>query len=281
MVMDILVVIMTLIFLTAATYQDLRTREVANWLSFGLLFAGLGIRTLFSFSGGWNILLAGLLGGALCYLIGWFFHATDQWGGGDTKLLMGMGMVLGFDFRLQEFSLLLFLAYLLFGGAVFGVFWCGWIAIRQQKVFVPAFRSLQRNYRGWQIASLTGGALLLGGVFFSPFFIPVALFPVLGFYLFLFMKSVEEGCFRKKCSPEQLVEGDWLADDVLYRKKLIHPKGTVTKADIWKLIEEKQQGKIPGVVVKEGIPFVPGFLLAFIALRLLNGAIIQWFLALL
>ena len=92
------------------------------------------------------------------------------------------------------------------------------------------------------------------------------------------MKSVEEGCFRKKCSPEQLVEGDWLADDVMYRQKLIHPKGTVTKADIWKLIEEKQQGRIPGVVVKEGIPFVPGFLLAFIALQLLNGAIIQWFL---
>ena len=99
----ILIVIATL-YLSVASYTDLKKREVPDWLNFSLIFSALGLRSIFSFEYGWSLLLDGILGLLVCLGIAYLFYYTNQWGGGDSKLLIGMGAIIGLGFNLQNFN---------------------------------------------------------------------------------------------------------------------------------------------------------------------------------
>ena len=75
-----------------AIVTDLRTRTIPDIACLGLLGCGLGS---FAMSEGlWGIPVA--LGGALCgLLIFLVFHLMGGLGGGDVKLMAGMGALLG------------------------------------------------------------------------------------------------------------------------------------------------------------------------------------------
>ena len=70
----------------------------------------------------------------------------------------------------------------------------------------------------------------------------------------------------KQVSVEKLTEGDWIAKDVIIgKKKICGPDDLgATKQHIRQLIALKRQKKISNVLIKEGIPFVPSFLIAFV-----------------
>jgi len=86
------------------------------------------------------------------------------------------------------------------------------------------------------------------------------------FYSTIFVKSVEKTCMLKFVEPEKLTEGDWIAKNVIVNKKRIAgPKDLgIEKKQIKQLIELKRKGLIKKILIKEGIPFVPSFLIAFI-----------------
>jgi len=71
----------------------------------------------------------------------------------------------------------------------------------------------------------------------------------------------------KQLSPERLTEGDWIAKDVIIAgKRIAGPKDLgVSKKQISLLQKLKRQRKLNTVLVKQGVPFVPSFLLAYIA----------------
>ena len=66
----------------------------------------------------------------------------------------------------------------------------------------------------------------------------------------------------KRISLDKLTEGDWVIKDIYYKGKLIYNKNNpgVTNLDI-KLFEKI---KLKKVWIKEGIPFIPSFLVALI-----------------
>ena len=104
MVWQTILISLALVFLVVASYTDLKKREVPDWLNYGLIFSGLGLRFIFSFEGGWGIFLNGLAGFLVCLGIAYLFYYTNQWGGGDSKLLMGMGAVIGLGLNFENFS---------------------------------------------------------------------------------------------------------------------------------------------------------------------------------
>jgi len=88
----------------------------------------------------------------------------------------------------------------------------------------------------------------------------------LSFYLLIFTKAVELSAMFKLVNPEKLTEGDWIAKDyIISGKKICGPKDLgISKKQIKQLIAFKKKGKIDKIKIKQGIPFVPSFLLAFI-----------------
>jgi prepilin signal peptidase PulO-like enzyme (type II secretory pathway) len=97
------------------------------------------------------------------------------------------------------------------------------------------------------------------------------------FLLFHVAKAVEKKAFIKKISVDKLVPGDWLAEDIKNKKVvLIAVKDLKTGLEKKHLKQIKKEG-IKHVTVKEGIPFVPSFLLGYVATIYLYEPIVSYF----
>ena len=261
--------------LLIATYRDVLTREVPDTLNYGLIIVGLlgGLilallqNNLFSFLPHlYGFLIGAALGLGMFYL--------RQWGGGDAKLIMGVGAILGFS--AQNWSLLDFILLLILSGALYGVATTLYLAlIKHRKKFIPAFKE---SLRTKEVHRVRIGLVLSGVIFIIIIlFVPIEMKLLLGSILFglylltyswIFLKVVERNIMVKEYSVGKLTEGDWIAEDVRVGKRLLVSAKTpgITK----KQIELLKKSRVKKVMVKEGIPFVPGFLLAFIALMTLQ-----------
>jgi prepilin peptidase CpaA len=75
-----------------SAFTDLKWRKVPNWLTAPALFVGLGLRCL---SQDTSDLVSGLAGAGFALVIGLFLYALQYLGGGDIKLQMAMGALVG------------------------------------------------------------------------------------------------------------------------------------------------------------------------------------------
>ncbi len=277
MVLEVLLSSLALIALAVASIFDLKTREVPDWLSFGLIIAAISIRAAAAIQLGWAVLLAGLIGLAAAVITGYILYFTRLWGGGDSKLLMGMGAAIGiaFPFSIASFQLLGYFLLLMLLGAFYGVVWMGFLALQHRAPFVREWKHLLQDYNSVQIGALIAAGVLLVPVFFLPLLWPLALFPPAVFYLFTFVSVVEKTCFLKKVSPARLTEGDWLADAVRIKgKELLKPK-TLTGEDIKVLQALQKRSQLLKVMIREGVPFVPSFLLSYLLLLFGKGWLLK------
>lgn len=261
---ELLLLILTVLALLIASYSDLKTKEVPDWLNYGFVFAAVGIRAIYSFQNGWSFLITGLLGLAVAYLLALLFYYTHQWGGGDSKLLMGMGAAIGitYPFNSSSFILLWFLLLLLLSGAVYGLVWLLVVALKRRSCLVPELRSLLGRHKKIHLSIGFASLLLFSGGIFVSSLLYLLVFMAALYYLLLFLVAVQYCCFVSERETKVLVEGDWLAEDVVVHGKTIVKKKTLHKEDIQKLRDKN----ISSVMIKEGIPFVPSFLIAYLLL---------------
>ncbi len=271
--LEILLISVALVALVLAAYSDLTTKEVPDWLNYGLIFAALGIRIIFSFQLGWNILVGGLLGLAAFFLLGLLFYRANQWGGGDSKLLMGMGAVIGFTLPIDASSMNLvwFFFSVLFLGSIYGLIWMLVIAIKKKEFFITEFKKEINKYKKIHVGL---GLVVIFFIFlgiFSNLFWFLAIFPAAVYYLLLFVNAVEKNCFISEVKISQLSEGDWLAEKVVRNERTLLKKKTLSKRDLDKLYREG----IARVKIKEGIPFIPSFLFAYLLITF-GSRIFTW-----
>ena len=90
--MDILLLLVPLIPLTAASWIDLKTREIPDVLSICVLLIGF-VAATFGWAGiRWWMVLSGL---AVGLIVGLALFRFAKFGGGDAKVIAGVGAVLG------------------------------------------------------------------------------------------------------------------------------------------------------------------------------------------
>jgi Flp pilus assembly protein protease CpaA len=254
--------------LVMGSITDIRMREVPDWLNFAGIIAGLGIRGLWSITtNDWSVLGWGVLGFAALFVIAVLMYYTGQWGGGDSKLLMALGALLGLEFSLGS-PVVVFIIWALFVGAAYGLVWSMVLAARDWAGFVSRFRSVSRSVRWAHLPVL--GVLVFGIAFaiasddelFRILVLIIALAVPALFYAAIGVKAVEQCCMYKTLRPDQLTEGDWIAKPVVVKGRMIvGPKDLgITKEKI----KELKRLNVKNVLVKEGIPFVPSFLIAFV-----------------
>jgi len=82
--------VLAFVWMIFAVVQDLKTREVANWLNFSLIGFALAYRAFYSsFTGEWMFLGFGFLGFLMFFILAHVFYYSKVFAGGDAKLLMG------------------------------------------------------------------------------------------------------------------------------------------------------------------------------------------------
>lgn len=277
--------LISLIALIIGSYTDIKTREIPDWINYGLIFIGVFAHLIYSLvTNNWIYLLNSLAGLGLCLLIALGMFYSGQWGGGDSKMLMALGALIGLDFSLSSFLVSLLVNIFLIG-AVYGVLYGIYLAVRSGKKFTETFKGFNRNKRystAKKAILLLSVVLVVLSFFFGSVVQLALLFFVIvvlaSFYLLLFAKSVEKCCMFRLVEPKQLTEGDWIAKNVFVGGKYVcGPKDLgVSKEQIGKLIQLRKQNKIEKILIKEGIPFVPSFLLSLI-FTYLYGNIILFF----
>jgi len=276
--------------LLVGSYTDLKTREVPDWLNYGLMVFGIGFALIVSLLNFNFLILAHSVVGFLVFVgFGLLMFYAGQWGGGDSKMVMGLGALLGLKFALdpplfglsfQDF-LPAFLVNSLLVGVVYGMAWAFYMAFKNKKEFAKTSKTFIEKFRFLRIVFLFAIIAAAVAYFFIQDFVlkiytmTLLILPIITFYLWVFGKAVEKSCMLKKVSPEKLTEGDWIAKDVFVDgKRITGPKDLgIDKDQIKELIQLKKQKKVNLILIKEGIPFVPSFLIAFI-ITLAYGA---WF----
>ncbi len=269
MSIEMILFLFTFILVALASIFDLKTREVPDTLSYIFILGVLGISLLYSAYTSSLFFVYGLLGGAIFFLFGYILYITKQMGGADVKLLTGLGIVFANDFVWGFPLSLLFFFSLLFIGAVYTLIWGMVLYVKSLKQANKKAKELLQEKKTIRF-TLFIIALM---VFIFLFFIDdpttrlalasAAILAIATFYLYIFIKIVEELHFLKKIPVAQLTEGDWLAKDVHIGEKLIcsakHP--CLDK----KQIEQLKKAKVEFVMIKVGIPFVPAIFLAVLA----------------
>jgi prepilin signal peptidase PulO-like enzyme (type II secretory pathway) len=274
MVFETIIITICLVGLVIGTVTDAKTREVPDWVSYSLIAIGFGLRLIVSVIK-WDIryILEGMLGFLVFLLISLIMFYGGQWGGGDSKMIMALGALLGLQFKIDNLMVALFINIIIVG-SVYGLVWSAILAIKNWKKFVRRAKALAGKREFIRIRKVF---LILSLMIIIVAFpiedltvkIPLLVISLLLFftlYIWIFIKAVEDSCMFKLVEVEKLTEGDWVAQDIVVKgKKVIGAKNLgVTKKQISELIELKKRGRIDKVLIKEGVPFIPSFLIAFI-----------------
>jgi Flp pilus assembly protein protease CpaA len=271
MIAESLIFLIVLIALIIGSYTDFRTREVPDWLNYGLIFIGFGLRLIFSIVyHDADYLIHGVLGFAAFFIIALVMFYTGQWGGGDSKMVMGLGALIGLELTLDTFLIGFMLNIIIFGAA-FGILFSIYLAARNFSKFAKEFnrRFKEKSREKWLVWVSTIALLLVS--IFIPAYLRIPMVVLAGilfvsFYMFVYLKAIESTCMIRWVKPEDLTEGDWVVEDVVVNKKRVcSPKDLgLDMSQIKRLIRLKKQKKIKKVLIKYGFPFVPSFLIAFI-----------------
>lgn len=277
--MDVFLILITIIWVIFASITDLKKREVPDWLSYSLIIIGIIFSLINSIiKSNFFLLIKPLIGFITFFIIGNLMYYSKQWGGGDAKLLMSFGIIFASypEFLLNYFGpnlelpfTLILLINIIVIGALYGIIWSIYLSINNKQKFLKEFKFLlEKNKKGRYIITISTILLIILSLFLERelrlFTISLASLLFVFFYTSLFIRSVENSCMFKKLEVEKLTEGDWVTEKVIIDGKLIYsPRNIgVTKEDIISL--NKLKSRIKYVTIKEGIPFVPSFLIAII-----------------
>lgn len=253
------------VWLCFAVVQDLRTREIANWLNFSLLTIALLYRGGYALVYHDSLFFLYGLGGMLFFtMLAYVLYYGHAFAGGDAKLLMALGPILPFssfsDYIVLGFGFI-FALFLL--GSLYSLAYTLPLVIRKRKTFGPSFRHTLRHSSAFSIGCcllgvLTGILFLWYDVWYAvAFFAAFCALP----FLYSYARSIEQVCFIKRVPASRLTEGDWIIHDVRVGKYLIKANvHGLSRHDIARLRRANRT-----VTLKEGIPFSPAFLLAFVA----------------
>jgi hypothetical protein len=260
-------IILGLIWIIGSVMQDLKRREVDNLWNFSLIFFALSYRAAVSvFSLDYWFFLNGLIGLVIFIILGNLFYYSRLFAGGDAKLLMTLGCILPFSYdwiiNLKIFSL--FILLFLVCGSFYAIFYSFFLVFKNWKNFNKEFKKQFKNYKNLFFISVIGFIILMVIALFFEKIIFLLAFVILFFpVLFVFAKSVEESCMIKLIPVSKLTIGDWLYKDIKVGSKKIKSNWEGVSEDELKLIQKKYKKKI---LIKQGIPFTPSFLLGFLVL---------------
>lgn len=274
---NIPLVILTLIWLVIAIIQDLRKREIENWLNFSLIVFALAYRAFYSvFSSNVLFFLYGLLGFLIFFILANLFYYSRLFAGGDAKLFMALGTILPTtsSFSSNIYSFLAFIFLVLICGSIYSLIYSSVLGFTNRDKFAKEFAlQLNKNKKLFIVSALASAFVFIISMFSGIYFINLLiiiflLFPI----LYIYAKAVENSCMIINIETRKLTIGDWLAEKVKVKNNIIKPNWEGLDEEEIKLIQKFKKK----VKIKQGIPFSPSFLFAFLILILLKNSLTKF-----
>ena len=218
MLADYFLLFLGVIWSVFASIQDLKHREVANWLNFSLLGFALLFRLSESWmSGNWNYLFYGIVGMAVLFVIANMFYYIRAFAGGDAKLLWAIGAILPYNSWQSVWILLLgFLILFMIIGVLYTLVYTIILLRRNPAKFSKEFMKNFRKLRIWLFVSwIICLLLILFGFFMDDivwYFGAILVFwlPL----LYIYLKAIETACLVSLVDYRKLREGDWLENPI-------------------------------------------------------------------
>jgi len=266
MIEVIFLIALALIWLVFASLQDLKKREVSDWLNFSLIIFALGFRFFYCLFSAENFTFfyQGLIGLGIFFILGNLLYYGRMFAGGDAKLMIALGAVLPFsrDFLTNLNLFILFFFVFLFVGAVYSLGMSVTLSLGNfSKCKKEFFRRLKNNQKLFYVPMVFGLFLMiLGFIQYLLFVLGLLIFILPSFYFYA--KAIDETCMIKKIKTSKLTEGDWLYKKIKIGKEAINPNWNGLSKEEVKSIQKKYKV----VLIRQGIPFTPVFLISFLIL---------------
>ena len=256
-----------LIWVLFASVHDVRKKFVPNWVSLSLVFFALGFRFFYSLfeSSSFSFFYQGVIGLVIFFFIGNLLYYLRFFAGGDAKLMIALGTILPLSINFYDnvSFFVIFIMSFLFIGAGYGLVWSFILVLLPQnfvKYRKELSKRLKNNKKFLFVTTFFGLIFVAFGVFSDFVFFYLGLIVFIFPYLYFYAKTIDDVCLVKKIRTSELEEGDWLLRDVRVGKEIIHAS--------WNGLTKKQISKMrknyKSVVIREGIPFVPVFLISFL-----------------
>ena len=240
--------ILVLAVLLIASITDLKIREVPDWLSYSFLFTAVIANLILSvMSNDYWIILNSLAGVVFGFILGVIFFYTGQWGGGDSKIIMGLLALIGVNVT-NVYNLIIgntnIISYLLnaewflliinfsLAGAIYGLVFSIILAIKKRKVYSKAIKKESKN----KVFKLKRSIIFITTLclIFLGFILSIAvsdvnlilslgglgLFIIIMFYIWAFANAIDKGCMHKKIKANKITIGDWVIKEVFIKRKV-------------------------------------------------------------
>ncbi len=247
---------LTVVAIILATISDLKTFEIPDSISYFLIIFGISAQIILAVtSQSFQPITALLISLVIASAIAIPLFLLGQWGGGDTKLLLGVAaMIPTFHTTVLPFILTFTFNLFLLGGAY--------------AILIMVYISAKNWKRLVKISPLVETLLIITTVsLILPFFLKNILFiflPLLagGITITHLALILQKHFFIKKIHPSQLTEGDWITKDLKIGKQTIYKvrKIGVIEKDIRKI----QRNYKKSIEIKTGIAFGPSFLFSIL-----------------
>lgn len=236
-------IFISLIFLTIASYQDLKTTEINDLLLYAFLIFSILINVLEGLlSKNFEIIINSLLNGIFASFIAFLLYYFGFWGAGDSFLLSSICFL---NILNRKAFFLVYFLILGIVGFVYGIFYSLFLFIKNRKKI--KFQTNEKKIIF--LSSISFCLFLLFSLFSKLFLIPFFLFLFITFSIFF--NKIERDWMIKKIATKNLKVGDVLLES----KKWVG----ITESELRKI-----RKKYKFVYIKEGIRFAPSFLISFI-----------------
>ncbi len=259
--------VLAAVWLAFATFQDVKNREIANWINFSLLIFALGFRFFYSlFLDGFGFFYQGVIGVAIFFLLSNILYYSRFFGGGDFKLLISLGAILPFSasFLTNIKIFAIFFLLFFFIGAFYTILSSIYLSAfnfkKFKKEFSRQFGLIRKN--NFLYFVLFSGLVVMVFGFLEPVFFALGILIFLLPYLYVYTKAVDESCLVKKVDAKNLTVGDLLYKDVKVGKRKIKASWDGLKENEIKKLKKRNKK----VLIRSGIPFSPVFLISFLIL---------------
>ncbi len=256
---------LAIIWIIFAVVQDLKTREILNWLNFSLIAFVLAYRAFYaSFTSNPMFFIYGFFGILFFVVLAYLFYYGRGFAGGDAKLLMGLGGILPYEKASDYLYIGLGFVFLLFlVGAFYSLIYSFFLIRRNKEKFAKEFKRLIVKKQNWTYLAIILAIVLELIVFFNGFELYLSLyglFILLFPFLYYYVKAIEKSCMIVLKTYRELQEGDWLLNDVKIGRKIIRKSVHGLSGEDIKLLRKSKKK----VLIKDGIPFTPSFLVALL-----------------